>query len=242
MNGHSKVTSQLVESGEYFERARAWYRAIYVAPISERTFFLIIAIFAGVIATAGFVAMALLMPITERPGVLLPTANIDETLPKLNTLKEKGKPVNEALINFFVSSYVRMREGYSPVDYEANYNFIRAQSDAPTFEKYVASYDRANPQSPAAILGQTGGRRVTIQSVTVNDPVTPEAPKVANVAFTTEIEGRDLPSRTNWTATLQFMYTDLVVAEAVDSQTGQKTQTTEDPQFKVVDYVLTKAP
>jgi type IV secretory pathway component VirB8 len=238
MHDNSQETAQLVESGQYFERARAWYRAIYVAPISERAFFLLVATLASAVALVGFTAVLGLLPLTERPAVLVAAVDVDETVPSLSRVKEKGQPLPQALMHFFIESYVRAREGYAAGDYARNYNFIRAQSDDLAFQAYLATYDKANPQSPAAILGSSAQRLVRVHSITVDES---KDPKIANVAFSTEIEGRDLPSRTNWTATLQFVYTDLVMAESVDPKTGETQQITEDPQFKVVDYVLTKA-
>lgn len=238
MTERPEDTSQLVESGEYFERARAWYRAIYVAPISERSFFMVIAGAAAAVALVGFVGMTMLLPLTDRPAVLLSSADVDNDLPRLEKLRPSGSATHEALMRFFVGRYVLARESYAAADYAANYNFIHAQSDAPTFDRYAAIYDKSNPESPAARLGESAARAVTINSIVIDES---KDPAIANVSFTTEIVGRDLPSRTNWTATLQFVFTDLVLVESVDPKTGKKTQTTEDPQFKVVDYVLTKA-
>ncbi len=242
MDGPSPHIAERIESGEYFKRARVWYQTVYVAPISERSFFLIIALFAGIIALCGFIAVMRLMPMTERPGILIRGENIDDAVPQISKLRERGGDVNQALINFFVATYVERRESYAAEEYDVNYRFIHAQSDTPTFEKYVAGYDRANPESPAARLEQTGQRVVTIRSINISPITNFEEPAVATIEFTTRIDGRDSESRTNWTATLQFIYTDLQVIDGVDPKTGKKIEASQDPQFKVVDYVLTKTP
>jgi type IV secretory pathway component VirB8 len=222
MDGPSPQIAERIESGEYFKRARAWYKTIYIAPTSERTFFLIIASFAGVIALFGFIAVVRLLPMTERPGILIRGENIDDTVLKISKLKDRGVDINQSLINFFVASYVERREGYSAADYDVNYRFIHAQSDTPTFEKYVAGYDRANPKARPHDWSKPLSVVVTIRSIKISPITNFEEPAIATVEFTTRIDGRDSESRTNWTATLQFIYTDLQVIDDVDPKTGKK--------------------
>lgn len=104
---------------------------------------------------------------------------------------------------------------------------------------YVAVYGSQNPQSPAAILGARGSRIVEIQSIAINDTV---EPNTATVQFTTELKGTETTSKTRWTATLQYLYSDLTVEPVIDPETGKENITTQDPQFQVVNYVLSQTP
>ena len=239
MTADSKKIAKMVESGAYFEQSRAWYRAMFIGPIAERTFFLIIALLAGLIGLFGFLALMLFLPVTDRPGVVIRNDNLDEVLPHLTAVKERGTALNAGLLKFFVESYVAKREGYDEDHYVANYVFIHSQSDTPTFADYVARDGRENPQSPAAQLGHNGKRIVTIHSVNINDSV---EPKVATVQFSTETQLNGQATISNWTANLQFYYSDLIVSMTADPATGENVMKTQDPQFQVVSYALTQAP
>ena len=238
MDTHSKQIAEMVQSGEYFKRSRAWYRALYIAPIAERSFFLLIAGLAGFTALLSIIALGGLMPLVDHPAILLSTPHVDDVVPRLTKLAEKDQPMSQELMKFYVTSYVQSREGYDSKFYPIFYHFIQAQSDKPTFEKYQALYDRSNKQSPAAMLGATGKRLVTIDSITLK---TDTDPKLAIVQFTTQIEGGESTARTHWTANLQFYYSDLVVTPTKNADTGEEGFSTQDPQFQVVDYALTKA-
>jgi type IV secretory pathway component VirB8 len=239
METDSKVVAEMVQSGEYFEQSRAWYQAIYIGPISERTFFLLIAVFAALIGLMAASAVMTILPITDRPGIMLSNQRIDDAVPALVKLKQaKSMPAKDALQRFYVSNYVIKRESYAAAEYESNYRFIQAQSDPSALAEYVARYDRAVLSSPAAILAETGKRITTIQSIEVNDAV---EPKLATVQFSTDIEGIEHGSSANWTAVLQFYYTDLTVVSVKDPVTGVESFKTQDPQFQVVNYALTQA-
>jgi type IV secretory pathway component VirB8 len=237
MDTDSKQIAEMVRSGEYFEQSRQWYRTIYIGPLSERTFFLLISLMAGLVAFFAFVAILAFLPVTDRPPLLVATDRIDETVPHLQELQPKGMPINTALMRFFAKTYVERREGYSADSYARDYYFIKAQSDPIAFKDYLASYGSTNPQSPAAILGRQGKRRVTIESIDIRSG---SDPKTATVQFSTDVEGTSNPTHAEWTAVLQFYYTDLVVTPVRDLQTNQEIFKTQDPQFQVVNYVLTQ--
>ncbi len=238
MGTDSKQLANAIKSGEYFEQSRAWYQTMYIGPISERAFFLVILAFSAAIAALAFLALMLFLPTTERPGLLVPNEQIDDAIPRLVKIKEqKDIPLNLAMKRFYITSYVTKREGYSAEEYLVNSRFIQAQSDEPTAAKYVATYDQFNPNSPAAILGANGRRLVTVNSIEFNDAV---EPKIATVQFSTDIDGVPQGSHANWTATIAFYYTEMLVTPTVDPETGKKTFKTQDPQFQVVNYALTQ--
>jgi type IV secretory pathway component VirB8 len=229
-----------IRSGAYFEQSRDWYRTIYIGPIPERTFFLIIALLAGLVAVGSVIALMAFLPITERPPIVLANNQINDVVPQISHIKpNKSAPLNPALMNFFVLNYVTIYETYNAKDYAANFNFIQAHSDAATFAQYATAYGSTNPQSPAAILGATGERDVTIDSIDINDKVDPHT---AKVNFTTELVGIPTANKTRWTATIQFYYSDLTVTEGKDPTTGETTTTIKDPQFQVVNYAVSQIP
>jgi len=239
MSDDKQAVSEMIRDGSYFDASRAWYQVLYIGPIAERSFFLIIAGLAVAVALVATVALTSLLPITERPGLILKTDRMDSTIANLTGLAPAGANVNPAMLQFFVSAYVMGREGYSAAFFASNSAFVAAHSDEATMNDYVAVYGSQNPQSPAAILGARGSRIVEIQSIAINDTV---EPNTATVQFTTELKGTETTSKTRWTATLQYLYSDLTVEPVIDPETGKENITTQDPQFQVVNYVLSQTP
>lgn len=237
MSDHSKQISEMIKSGTYYEEARAWYGVKYIGPVPERTFFLILAGLAGLVGFLAFIAVMAFLPLTERKAILISSKRIDETVPNLVQLRAKGQPMNIALMNFYLESYVAKRESYEDSTYDANYAFIRAQSDSATFNDYTARYDRNAKQSPAAALGRIGKRVVNVKSIVIDNMA---EPKTATVKFSTDVLGYQTPLHADWTAVLQFYYTDLVVTETKDAETGEIILKTQDPQFQVVHYALSQ--
>jgi type IV secretory pathway component VirB8 len=233
---HAEI-AESVRSGAYFQQSRDWYRTIYIGPISERTFFLIIAILATTVAAGAILALMEFLPIVVHSPIVLANDHLEETVPSISPLRAEGQKLNPALMNFFVSSYITSYEGYDATSYITSFNFVQAHSDATTFSNYAGIYGSNNPQSPAAILGTTGQREVTVDSIVINDKITPHT---AQVHFTTELFGIPTANKTRWTATLQFYYSDLTVTEKISPETGKHFITTKAPQFQVVNYAVSQ--
>lgn len=239
MEPNNTEIAQLVRSGEYYKQARGWYETIYIGPVSERAFFLVIAVLCGLIGLFGFIGLKGFLPVTEIEPVMVRAERIDETRPRLSLIGTRHGSINPAIMRFFIRAYVEKRESYSRTEFDADYLFVKAQSDAPTFAAYDARYNKSNPQSPAARLGWAGVRHVTVQSIRVDEGADP---KRATVKFSTTVDGVGAPTYANWTAVLQFYYTDLVVTTETDPETGDDVLQTQDPQFQVVNYELQQAP
>lgn len=230
--------SELIRQGRYYEQARQWYTALYIGPISERSFFLLLGGMAMLVGLLAFAALIGLSPITERPQVIVPNQRLNDTVLSLTRLRESGQDVNEAMKSYMVKQYVVSREDYHATDFVRNSNYVIAHSDAATAAAYAASVGPENPRNPAALLGEYGTRSVTLGSVTfsrVNDL------ERATVRFSTELGGSAPAGRTEWTATIDFHYSDAVVTETTDPETGEKKASLQQPTFQVVNYVLTQA-
>lgn len=236
-----KEIADAVRSGSYFLEARQWFQAVYIGPISERSFFLIIAVLASVVAFFSLAAVFRLMPLTNRDPVLVyATDRPDDVYMTLVPLTEKREPVNPAIVEFFVTQYVLAREGYFYQTFAANARFVRAQSDVNTYNAYATAYSPSNPASPLANLGEYGQRLVTPRSVRMSS--TKDGKGSAEVMFSTEVRGSDNPTITNWTAKIDFVYTELTTELVDNPQTGDKDLKIRDPQFQVVNYVLQQNP
>jgi type IV secretion system protein VirB8 len=230
--------TELVRSGAYFDETKKWYQALYIGPIAERTFFLIIAFFAILVAVAGIIAVLALLPLVERPGILVSNDRMDEVAMNLRPMHRVGEPLDANVRNFYLRQYVVMRESYDKANYPRDYVFVRAHSDEPTFADYASFFAPTNPKSPLVTLGEYGFRIARVQSVEVNTQV---EPKIANVRFSTETTRPDGVTTEEWTATIGFYYSAFEVRSVLDPVSGEARAVTEEPDFKVVSYAVTPA-
>ena len=236
MNHEQQEVGGLIRSGKYFEEARDWYSALYIGPISERGFFLVILGLAGFVALVSMAALLRFMPVTERPPIILNAADIDNHAPSLKRMRARTAPIEAEVAKFMIAEYVQRRESYSQDDFATNFAFVRAQSDAPTATAYLAVYAPSNPRSPVSILGANGRRIVQISSVSMGVAAEPAE---AVVKFSTELEGVGTTAKTQWTATLSYYYSP---PKAIESEDPSAEVQVEDPQFKVVKYAVVQMP
>ncbi|MES2983768.1 MAG: VirB8/TrbF family protein [Pseudomonadota bacterium] len=232
MDDEAQKISEMMRKGTYFDEARAWYQAVYIGPISERSFFLLIAALSVVVAIASLIAVNSMLPLVSRPGLLIRSGpRIDDIIPRLEVLKEPEKSLTSSLLRFFIVHYVAAREGYSVSTYGSGAAFVRAQSNDAVYGAFSKAFTATNPTSPAATLGATGARNITVTAIQIN---TNTSPMSAEVDFTAETTGSSAPVKTRWTARMQYTYTDLAV---VDPQ-GESSDEVEfqDPHFQVISY------
>lgn len=231
--------SEMIRQGTYYDQARQWYTAMYIGPISERSFFLLLGVLAVLVGILGFSAFVGLTPLTERPPVVVRNDRIDDAMPSLARLRGTDQTVNDALRIYMVKQYVVSRESYTAADFAKNVRFVAAHSDEGTSATYLATVGQDNPRNPVALLGAYGTRQVEIGTVTLSKLETRDR---AVVQFSTELGGSMTPAKTQWTATIDFNYSDAQVTEATDPETGEKVATLQQPEFQVVSYALTQAP
>ncbi|MCI5049102.1 MAG: type IV secretion system protein [Rickettsiales bacterium] len=222
------------ESGEYFEEARKWYNVLYIGPISERIFFIIITSISLCVFIMAFLALAYLLPLAPRIPFVYYNKDIVEDIPKMIRFKQPDEPSNPALIKYYLRTYVQMRESYSESKFLVNRSFMKYYSD----ERSYAEYDRlthpTNPRSPIRRYGKFVDVEVTVDSVTYERPQlgTPKA----TVNFSTEVISAESRKKSNWTASIGFYYTDLIERDVIDPETGEISLDFDEPTFQVVSY------
>lgn len=236
--------SEMIRQGTYFDQARQWYTAMYIGPISERSFFLLLGFLAVLVGLCGFAALIGLTPLTERPAIVMRNDRIDDVMPSLARLRGRGQTVNDALRIYMLKQYVVSRESYTAASFTKNVRFVAAHSDAGTTATYMASVGQDNPRNPVALLGAYGTRAVEIDSVVMVKPKPdqPSQPERAIVQFSTELGGSMTPAKTQWTATIDFNYSGAQVTETTNAETAEKVASLQQPEFQVVSYALTQAP
>ncbi len=228
---------KILVDDSYFKEARQWFNEIYIAPVSSRSFFLILGIIALSVLLIALVAIIQLTPVNEPVTLTINHSAIDETETQLVRIRPPGMGLNASLKRFMVAQYVTMRESYKPATWEGRRNFIRAYSDALVAAADEKASADTNPQSYRALLGEVGERLVTIQDVYLaRPPKDPNAPREAVVRFTVQYRKVSNLPESSWTATLRFHYSNTRVAETESADKASGKLAAGVPLFKVVSY------
>lgn len=239
MQPDQQDAAELIRSGQYYEQARRWYATLYINPISERSVFILIGLLAAATTLIGLLAVSALLPLADKPGLIIGNARQEATYTALIPLRRDGETVNQALRKFMVIQYVFSRESYANETALRNSAFVLAHSDAATSAEFAALVGPENPQSPSNLLGALGRRLVKIQSVDISGW---GETQTARVTFSTEIVSVTSLSKTQWTATMQFHYSDAVEKTTTDPSTGEEKTTLTEPSFQVIRYEAVSRP
>lgn len=236
MSQDDRKIAESIRSGQYFREARAWYQAMYIGPISERSFFMVIAILAVLTGAISVLAVTSILPLTTRPGIpVFAPEKGEDVLQSLERLRLDGESSDQAMVEFYVKKYVELREGYRPETYQSNALFIRAHSAPEVYGTYSTEYSVNNPTSPAATLGVVGARQVRLKTISVSSI---SGSGRAKVEFSTETVGVEPDVKARWIATFDYMYTGMKIDMVKDEKTGKDTMQVTEPEFQVTSYEL----
>lgn len=238
MTDDSQKLADSIRSGAYFGHARAWYQVLFIGLVAERTIFMLIAALAMLVAIMAALALFSLMPLVTKTAIILPLrGESDSYIPRITRLRQGQETASEAVLRFYVSEYVRAREGYSADTWLSSANFVHAQSDAATYSLYLVQRSPENPQSLAATLGKDGAMNAVINGVKVSmDGETGSA----TVYFSTQVQAERVSLKTRWTARLKYRYTGIAIDMVKNEETGMDETRIENPRFQVTEYAVEK--
>ncbi len=191
------------EQDAYFKAAASWEHDRVRAALRSRKLAWAVASGACGVAVVAVAAVAMLAPLkTVAPYVIRVDRSTGETQ-IVTALKGPGtRTYDEAVNRFFVSQYVRLREGWLPQAARDNAYGVTLMSAQPEQARYLAFMAATNKNSPQVRIGDSGFVAVSVRSISFLSPT------VAQVRFSkvTTI-GTTPPTVENWLATLTFQFT-----------------------------------
>lgn len=191
------------EKEKYLESARTWeFDRMQDALRSKRVAWGV-ATGACLLALASVAAVAMLAPLkTVEPYVIRVDKSSGETQ-VLTALKgPKPRTYDEAVNRYFISQYVRLREGWLNDAARENAYAVMLMSDQLEAARYLNSVESSNKNAPSNIYSNKGFVSASIRSISFLSPT------VAQVRFTKIITmGQSTPVAQNWNAILTFKFT-----------------------------------
>jgi len=196
----------------YFEEARSWYSKLYHAPMAERSYMIVITVIAIYMIWLSLTTAASLIADFSRPvPFVVRSFNISEEVPLIRPIAAPGENINDALVRYFLSHYVQMRESFSFSNVELRENSVQSMSAPNVFQDYSALMAADNPRSPKYIFSRSRNANRTVDILSVHSQRKQE-PYTATVLYRVNTnDGKGNIQPVEWSADIKFNYKNLVV-------------------------------
>ena len=185
------------EQDRYFQEAASWEHDRVRAALRSRKVAWLIASGACALAVVATGAVAMLAPFkTVVPYVIRVDRSTGETQIITALTGARPRTYDEAVNRYFLSQYVRLREGWLPQAARDNAYAVTLMSSPQEQTRYLAGMAQTSKTSPQVTIGGGGFVDVSVRSITFLSPT------VAQVRFTkvTTI-GSAGPVAENWIGT-----------------------------------------
>ncbi len=174
-----KFIKSSVEDGVYFKDALNWYFFRYVTPICDRTLLIFGAIIASVVLFFLYQMIDSALPLVEKVPVFVAAQDQSVSFPNIITLKPKKgedgydqeiKTVDEAVIKYLLTVYIKDRESYDfskaeAEDVNRKFNRLKNLSSAEEYRNFQLIMSPDNPESPIKNFGQPVNKFANVESV-----------------------------------------------------------------------------
>ena len=187
----------------YFEASRSWEYDRFRAAASREKLAWTIAAIAVILAIVAVFALAMLTPLkTVQPYVIRVDRTSGETEIVTALKGPQPRTYEEAVNRYFISQYVRLREGWLNDAARENAYTVMLMSDQAEGGRYLGGVQSNNRNAPSNIYGAKGFVSIAIRTISFLSPT------VAQVRYTKIITfGQNTPVAQNWNAILTFKYT-----------------------------------
>ena len=187
----------------YFETSRTWEYDRMRAAIQSKRIAWGIATGACALAVVSVGAVAMLAPLkTVEPYVIRVDKTSGETEVVTALKGPQPRTYEDAVNRYFISQYVRLREGWLNDAARENAYTVMLMSDPLESGRYLNSVQSSNKNAPSNIYSDKGYVSIAIRSISFLSPT------VAQVRYTKIINfGQNTPVAQNWNAIMTFKYT-----------------------------------
>jgi type IV secretion system protein VirB8 len=153
---------QLIESGEYFEEAKRWYKTSYIHPFSQRSFLLIISVISLVVFFSILVNIYNLFPMKREVQYIINSADLTDKSVKIYKATYDERDVQLSITNILVNKYIIAREKYNYQDLKKQFTYVKNNSTRVIFQRFLSFMNIDNPESLILKYQKNVNRDVTI--------------------------------------------------------------------------------
>ncbi len=236
-----------VDSGVYFQRARAWSRMLYDFPIVERSYALLALFIIWLTLLLAIIIFFSFDPLVRPVRVPFENPNSGEDIPRIVTLSGRDRaPLQKSVARYIAQHYAVARENYryDRETIDSQYRLVYNLSAPDVFDAYRSTLQPSNPQSPLARFE----RHTTLQALYPVTELEVSAPSrglvrgQARVTYTERINGPGGYKQARRSATFEFTMSEISVHKEdnrvyqYNDQTGQDEKLTGAINFRVTRY------
>ncbi|MBB4087605.1 virB8 family protein [Sphingomonas carotinifaciens] len=188
---------------QYFEASRTWEYDRFRAAAGREKLAWVIAAVAVLLAVVAVFAVAMLAPLkTVQPYVIRVDRSSGETQIVTALKGPQPRTYEDAVNRYFISQYVRLREGWLNDAARENAYAVMLMSDQNEAQRYLSRVQASNRNAPSNVYGDKGFVSIAIRSISFLSQ------NVAQVRYSKIISyGQSAPIAQNWNAILTFKYT-----------------------------------
>lgn len=199
---HPHATSEVA----YFQAATGWdLDRMSILQRAERRAWFFSVLFA-LMATAALVAVVLMLPLKTVEPFVIRVDNTTGIVDVVNALRTSKSTYEESVSKYFLSRYIRAKEGYSPATFNLAYTEAGYLSSSTMRD---ALYEEFNPANTASPVNRYKQGEVTVQIKTISFLRS----NIASIRYLKTTAGVDRPGVTHWVATAEFRYLDAPAME-----------------------------
>ncbi len=193
-------SSPVLDRKAYFAAAASWDHDRLAASRRSQRLAWSVAAGALVLATVACLAVAALAPLKSVEPFVVRVDRATGAVDVVSGLKGDVTP-DEAVTKYFLSQYVRTREGWLPASAAEDFRQVAIMSTAEEQQRLGAWARATNPLSPQSLYGRDATVEVQVRSIAfINEAV-------ANVRFRRTVRRMQAASTDDWIATVAFTYT-----------------------------------
>ena len=188
---------------KYLETSRTWEYDRMRAAIQSKRLAWGVATGACALAVVSVGAVAMLTPLkTVQPYVIRVDKASGETQIVTALKGPQPRTYEDAVNRYFISQYVRLREGWLNDAARENAYAVILMSDQAESGRYLGAVQSNNKNAPSNVYGDKGYVSIAIRTISFLSPT------VAQVRYTKIITfGQNAPVAQNWNAIMTFKYT-----------------------------------
>ena len=198
------------EVDRYYADALSWDQNRVRSAVRGRNLAWIVAGASSVLTALSVAAVVMLTPLKKVEAFVIKVDNSTGATEVVTALKG-AKPVtyDEAVSKFFISEYVRTREGWIASAGRENFMKVTLLSTPDEQKRWSHAFDVHTPNSPQTVYGLGNLVDIKIHSVSFINA------SVAQVHYSKIVQGAGTqPVATNWVSVLTFTYSTAPESEA----------------------------
>lgn len=209
-----KQSAEKTTEKDYFQEARSWDedKTDRIHRSEKRAWRIVATV--SVVAVLEAVGLASMAPLkTVEPFVIRVDNNtgvVDVVSTLTDTAGEVDEEAQDALDRYWLSQYIRHREGYQFATREYDRNLVGLLSSSSVQQSYAKYTDpRENPQAPVSVYGRNAEVITNVKGVsTINtEKIDGVTRTTALVRYTKQVKrSGDRSPITHWAATVTYVY------------------------------------